>query len=428
MASISRDPSGNRTIQFVGADGKRRSIRLGKLNKRQAEEIKIKVEALAASKKANLPLLNETAGWVAGIGDDLHSRLVAVGLLEGRQKKESPTLDRFITDFIAEHHAAKKMSRVNLRVAGDRLIRFFGDIHLTEVTPGSADQFVTWLRGIYAQATVSRSIKYAKQFFQAAVRRRLIPENPFQDIKAGHQTNEKRKCFVTRETTGKVLAACPDAEWRLIVALARYGGLRCPSEHLELKWTDILWDPGRFRVTSPKTEHHEGQGERWVPIFPDLLPYLQEAFEQAPEGAIHVINRTRNSQVNWRTTFLKIVRRAGVSAWEKPFVNMRASRETELAAVFPLHVVTAWLGNSPTVATKHYLQVTDQDFQRALAGGAESGAVVVQKPVQQPSASRCEASQNVTEDVALCDVTPEVATICDIKEYARQDSNPRPSV
>ena len=33
---------------------------------------------------------------------------------------------------------------------------------------------------------------------------------------------------MTRELAEKVLAACPDAEWRLIFALSRYAGLRCP--------------------------------------------------------------------------------------------------------------------------------------------------------------------------------------------------------
>ena len=29
-----------------------------------------------------------------------------------------------------------------------------------------------------------------------------------------------------------------------------------------------------FRVTYSKTEQHEGGGERFVPIFPELHPYL----------------------------------------------------------------------------------------------------------------------------------------------------------
>ena len=51
----------------------------------------------------------------------------------------------------------------------------------------------------------------------------------------------------------------------------------------------------------------------------------------------------------------------------------------------PIHVVTAWLGNTPNVALKHYLQTLDADFQKALAGGAESGAVPVQNAVRPAS-------------------------------------------
>ena len=35
-----------------------------------------------------------------------------------------------------------------------------------------------------------------------------------------------------------------------------------------------------------------------------------------------------------------------------------------------MHVVTAWLGNSPDIAKKHYLQLTEEQFERAV-GGAE---------------------------------------------------------
>ena len=42
---------------------------------------------------------------------------------------------------------------------------------------------------------------------------------------------------------------------------------------------------------------------------------------------------------NLRTQLMRILRRAGVATWPKLFHNLRASRETELAATFPLHVV-----------------------------------------------------------------------------------------
>ena len=51
----------------------------------------------------------------------------------------------------------------------------------------------------------------------------------------GVVANRSSDYFITAVQATKVLAACPDNEWRLIFALSRYGGLRCPSETLSLR-------------------------------------------------------------------------------------------------------------------------------------------------------------------------------------------------
>ena len=76
---------------------------------------------------------------------------------------------------------------------------------------------------------------------------------------------------------------------------------------------------------------------------------------------------------------------------------MRASRETELAGEYPLHVVTAWLGNTPRIALKHYLQVTDEDFRRASQGGAQSGARLAQNAAQHPHAGNRNEQQETKQ-------------------------------
>jgi integrase len=124
-------------------------------------------------------------------------------------------------------------------------------------------------------------VKRARQYFRAAVRKRLIDENPLADLPAPQQVNKSREHFVTQDVTAKVIGACPDAEWRLLVALSRYGGLRCPSEHLSLEWTDVDWANDRMTVRSPKTEHHPNGATRLVPLFPELRPYLEAVWEQA---------------------------------------------------------------------------------------------------------------------------------------------------
>lgn len=137
-----------------------------------------------------------------------------------------------------------------------------------------------------------------------------------------------------------------------------------------MKWADILWDQGKIVVPRPKTEHHEGKESRMVPIFPELLPYLKQAFEEAENKTGLVITRYRSTEANLRTQFRRIVEMASLTPWPKIFHNLRASRETELAAEYPIQVVCAWIGNSPTIAARHYLTVTDSDFRKASSPDA----------------------------------------------------------
>ncbi|GAG29732.1 unnamed protein product, partial [marine sediment metagenome] len=134
-----------------------------------------------------------------------------------------------------------------------------------------------------------------------------------------------------------------------------------------------------------KTKHHAGHESRVIPIFPELRPHLEAVWEQAEPGTEFVITRYRNPGVNLRTTFERIVRKAGLKPWPKSFQNCRSTRETELAQEYPLHVATAWIGNTAAVAAKHYLQVTDADFEKAAEGGAQSGALLPKKVAQNPA-------------------------------------------
>lgn len=173
--------------------------------------------------------------------------------------------------------------------------------------------------------------------------------------------------------------------------MCRYGGLQCPSEVLSLRWQDVDWERDRITVTSPKTAHHPGKGLRVIPLFPELKLYLSEAWEIAETGQEYVIPpkywKAAQGPQGWRncnlrTQFERIIRRAGLTPWPCLFHNLRASRETELAQSFSLHVVTAWLGNTPRIAMRH-LQTIEVDFAKA-----------VQNPVQQPAATRRNAPQN----------------------------------
>ncbi len=384
MASISKDQNGNRAIQFVAGDGKRRTIRLGKTPQKAAQAIKSKVEALNAALIAQISIDKETADWLGQLGTVLYDKLHAVGLVPERPGVAKTTLGPFLDSYLAARTDIKPSTRQHLLRARKNLVDYFGlNRPLAQITHGDADKFRLHLARTMGDNTVRRICGRAKQFFRAAVRHKLIGESPFADMRdTTVRGNSLREFFLSRVDAEKVLAACPDTEWRLIFALSRFGGLRCPSEHVLLTWGDIDWEGEKIRVWSPKTEHHENREQRWVPLFPEVRRELDALWDQLPDGTPRsqpIITRYRSAAQNLRTTFQKIIRRAGLEPWPKLFQNLRSTRETELAESFPIHVVCAWLGNTQAVAKQHYLQVTEEHFRRAakeaLQNPVQSGAV-----------------------------------------------------
>ena len=259
----------------------------------------------------------------------------------------------------------------------------------------AADEYARELLKELAPATAQKECQIAAQFFRHAYRKGLIEKSPFEGVAVGKASNDDRRVFFSREVIHRVLDKCPDWQWRMVLALARYGGLRCPSEIALLKWSDIHWDSDRFTVTSPKTERY-GKATRVVPIFPELKTFFDEAFAMAAEGDQWVVPMLGgNADKNLGTTFKKIVRRAGVEVWPKPFQNCRSSRQTELEQHYPTYVVCSWLGNTPTVALKHYLTVTDEHFDSAT----ENWGLAGDKLGTQPPASGRKASHKKTRNV-----------------------------
>ena len=337
--------------------------------------------------------------WVKGLEPLLARKLARVGLIA--EAKPALALGSFLADYTTRRVDVKPATKeVWSQVVRNLLQHFGADRDLAEVTEADAEDFKMFLVAQkLAPTTVFKRLQFARMFFRAAKKRKLIADNPFAEVSAKAVMRQDRQRFITREETERLLDVC-NPTWRVIVALSRYGGLRCPSEVLSLRWQDIDWEAGRIVVQSPKTEHHVGKASRTIPLFPELRPALAEAFELAPEGAVYVVDGNHRDAANtasgWRncnlrTQFERIVKRAGLQPWPRLFHAMRASRETELAKEYPIHVVTSWLGNTPRIAMKHYLQVTDADFGRAAKvsekGGAESGAPSAQNAAQRAHAT-----------------------------------------
>ncbi len=367
MASIAWEgQKGDRAkLVFRDAAGRQKSLRLGRCKMRTAQNALTGLERVLESRRAGTTIHPDGLAWLAAIDDRIYARVAALGLAEPRKAAHAVTLGGMLAAFFASV-AVKPATLVRMRQARLALVDHFTEARdVATIDAAGADAWRASLTTAgYAAATISRTVLYARQVFRWAIRRGMAKTNPFADLKAGVQTNSARRAFIDRATIAKVIDAAPDAEWRLLIALSRFGGLRVPSEALALVWSDVDWARDALTVRSPKTEHHDGKAERIIPLFEDLREHLHAVFETAPEGSLYVIGRYRQG-ANLNPHFRRIVKRAGVPQWPRTWHNLRASRQTELAADYPLHTACAWIGNSKAIAAGHYLQVTDADWARA---------------------------------------------------------------
>lgn len=311
MASIINRSDGRKGVQFCGLDGKRKTVGLGKMSAKDANAVASMIEAIIASHLSQRPFDADVARWVAKLPAPLADKLASAELLAKRPEllaDEQPRLKPFLDAYLVRRSDVKGSTRIFYGHTIRNLVDFFGEKKpLADITLGDADDFRRYLlkQGL-AQNTICRRCGLARTLFRDAIRRKLITENPFVDLNTVTRSNPARQRYVTRAVIQAVIDGCPDAEWRLIVALSRFAGLRIPSEALTLRRSDIDWNAGRVTIHSPKTEHHEGKATRVIPLFPEIRQYLLEALEVAPDRSEFVLNKLRRP-VDQKTTGWKAV-------------------------------------------------------------------------------------------------------------------------
>ena len=431
LQSVARK-SGKAWRVVLSNGDKRTVISLGTMPKKTAELCLSMIEQIQAATAAGQSYSVEVATWTANIGDGLHEKLVNAGLLRQRQRR---TLGTFIADYIKERTDWKPATLAAFRTATKKMMAFFGkDSSLESITAEQSHKYKAELLRNHSQGYTAKQIERARCLFTAAVNRKLLTENPFITVVAGRHSNPDKMYFVSAEEFQALIDACNSPKQRLIIALARYGGLRCPSELVGLKWSEVNWERNRFIVHAPKTEG-QGKATRTVPIFKELYPFFREAFEAAPEGVDRVYPEF-TAKKSLGAFIAKLATRAGVVLWVKPFQNMRSSRATELIEIYPAHVVNAWLGHTEAVAMAHYRQTgkaIDKFYEQAAGAGDFIAEKKGAKTVAEHAGLECSGVEaEETGVVAIscisttCNDTQDIANGQNSQKWRGQDSNLRP--
>lgn len=367
MASVTCLPDGKKRVQFVAPGGSRRTIHLGRVEKKYAESIGTRVEAILGAQLRGEPLDRETSEWLGKVDDRLHKKLAAVGLAKGRQCR---TLGEWMVVFMDSRADLKPESRRKLEQTRTKLEQFFGkDRPLQHISPEDASR---WRDRLFKQglseAVVKTHTGNVKTMFRELVQREVLVKSPFAHLKGG-VTPSRNNRYVTPEDTEKLLAAAPDPEWALLIGLARLAGLRTPSETSLLTWDDIDWEGCVMRVRSPKTERHPGHEERMVPIVPRLMELLEARRKTSPEGEKRLV--TIKSAGGRRRKIVKIIESAGVEPWDDAWQTLRRSCEIQwMNEGHAAYVVCNWLGHTITVSARHYTNAIPAEVLARVTGRA----------------------------------------------------------
>ena len=386
MASLTKDKAKNQwRIQFKDREGKRRWIRLPKVikTKSQAAKIKTQVENLVAASISGTALSEGTADWVKTVGSELRDKLATAGLLNARVRLTLPELcDRFI----ASKRVAESTKLTYRNVKRNLTDHFGTDKAVHEVSSEDALGFYNWMLDseVGSENTARRRTGIARQIFRFAVTCEWIHVNPFKrdDIRVSVRHNKSREHYVTAAEITAILDKCPNIDWKLIFALTRYAAMRCPSEVLKLRWSDIHWDKNKMIVTAPKTEH-AGKPTRPMKIMPELYPILREAFESPIGSSEFVVSRYRDDTVNLRTNAHRIIKKAAVAPWSNLFNNLRKSCVTDLKRHYPEPLVHLWVGHTKGVSDEHYSleRADDYDDSKGLGlSGVAQGVALTSTP------------------------------------------------
>ena len=394
MASVVTPQRGSLIVKVI-IDGTPRHIRVGHRDKKSAHNFARRVESLLSSRLGGTEPSPAVAAWLATLPQSMRTKLAKAGLID--DTGAGVTLAEHCDAYIARRTPELKPATLEgLNHTRNMLCEYFGaDVLLADIKPSMAAAWKNWLKADkgMAEATARGHARYVKSIFKAAVKDKLVTDNPFADLPSGSVAGERGR-HVTDEETADIIEQCPDVQWRLLVGLARYAGLRCPSETHILRWQDLDWDRSLMNVRSPKTERYVGHEQRAVPIVPELMAILQPAFDAAPDGAEIVVTLSTN---NLRRNLHAIMDRAGINP-PVGFQVLRQSCETGWAQEYPQYAVSAWLGHSIRVSEKHYLTIPDDLLKRVVEGAPKSAPA--QRRTDAHHAEAAEKSANHRFDTA----------------------------
>jgi hypothetical protein len=239
MATLTVDKSGKTPgylIQYC-ENGKRYSLYLGgkRFTRNAAEQLKEIIETLILYRHSGVTVLDKrTHTWLETASPIIKEKLAKVGLIEIPQRH---TCKELWTEYLNQKTDVKSSTFRLYNTSRKKFFDFFSELEL--IGQLDQDRMKEWIKSMRernAETSIALYIRHAKSVFNWSIKeKKWLFESPLAGIGNGSFENHEKDRIVTLQEYRKLLSACPNQEWRTIIALARIGGLRCPSELMPLR-------------------------------------------------------------------------------------------------------------------------------------------------------------------------------------------------
>ena len=263
------------------------------------------------------------------------------------------------------YHYMKKKDNDYTFARFKRAIRYLEDAYkphfLRDVTPNllqRAKEHMIIYKDL-KNRSINDVVSYLKATMHIAENWQLIHKQDWTVVKK-LRTPRGRRVFHTPEEVDKILNACPNDMWRLIVLLGADAGLR-RGEISELRWQDVDFQNNQLYIAPNKTIYH-----RFVP----MTEALRNTLEIVKKDAINefVINAgqygTHVRKDCLTKSYRLITKAAGVPSFLHKLRHTFASHLVQNGV--DLYVVSKLLGHSSIKMTEIYAHLLPDNFQRAV--------------------------------------------------------------
>ena len=184
--------------------------------------------------------------------------------------------------------------------------------------------------------------------YRAAIREGLVAFNPVSALEAVNTDDSQERKPFTAEEVAKLREASPCEEWRGLILVAAFTGLRL-GDAARLSWSAVDLETKRISLIPSKTKRKKREVR--IPIQPDLLAFFEGVTITSEDPAAPVFPTLSNLPVNsgtgLSTTFTKIMDKAGVDrgkASRELKEGETAGRVTHEKGFHSLrHTFTTWL-------------------------------------------------------------------------------------